>query len=102
MAKKKTAKKTKSEKTKSDPANTIAFQGYLGANSHIACSELFPKMAVLPCAQFEDVFAAVQTGKAKLAMIPVDNSIAGRVADIHHLLPHSGLHIIGEHFMRIT
>ena len=59
-------------------------------------------MTPLPCAQFEDAFAAVQNGKARLAMIPVDNSIAGRVADIHHLLPSSDLHIVGEHFLRVT
>jgi prephenate dehydratase len=87
---------------KAKPANTIAFQGFLGAYSHIACAERFPKMDVLPCAQFEDAFAAVQSGKAKLAMIPVDNSVAGRVADIHHILPQSGLHIIGEHFVRVN
>jgi prephenate dehydratase len=92
MAKSKTAK----------PANTIAFQGVLGAYSHLACRARYPKMTPLPCAQFEDAFAAVQTGKARLAMIPVDNSVAGRVADIHHLLPHSGLHIIGEHFERVS
>ena len=83
-------------------SNTIAFQGLLGAYSHIACIAHFPKMKVLPCAQFEDAFAAVQTGKARLAMIPVDNSVAGRVADIHHILPHSGLSIIGEHFERVN
>ena len=55
----------------------------------------------MPCASFEDVFAAVEGGDAELAMIPIDNSIAGRVADIHHFLPDSDLHIIGEHFLRI-
>jgi len=89
-------------KASTKPSNSIAFQGFLGANSHIAINECFPKMTPLPCAQFEDAFIAVQSGKAKLAMIPVDNSIAGRVADIHHLLPHSGLHIIGEHFLRVN
>jgi len=84
------------------PANTIAFQGMLGAYSHLACRAAFPKMMPLPCAQFEDAFAAVQKGRARLAMIPVDNSVAGRVADIHHILPHSGLHIIGEHFERVN
>ncbi|MSO72541.1 MAG: prephenate dehydratase [Rhodospirillaceae bacterium] len=84
------------------PKNAIAFQGFLGANSHIACVERFPKMKPLPCAQFEDAFAAVQNGQARLAMIPVDNSVAGRVADIHHILPHAGLHIIGEHFLRVN
>ena len=84
------------------PANCIAFQGFPGAYSHIACLTRFPKMAPLPCAGFEDAFAAVQQGKARLAMIPVDNSVAGRVADIHYLLPHAGLFIIGEHFERVN
>jgi prephenate dehydratase len=79
----------------------ISFQGEPGANSHIACSEAFPAMEPLPCATFEDAFAAVQEGKAALGMIPIENSIAGRVADIHHLLPTSGLHIVGEHFLPI-
>lgn len=79
----------------------IAFQGMPGAYSHLACRAQFPRMDVLPCAQFEDVFVAVQKGRARLAMIPVDNSLAGRVADIHRLLPHSGLHIVGEHFERV-
>lgn len=82
--------------------NSIAFQGFLGANSHIACKERFPKMTPLPCVRFEEAFEAVEKGKARLAMIPVDNSIAGRVADIHHILPGSGLSIIGEHFLRVT
>jgi prephenate dehydratase len=82
-------------------ADQISFQGALGANSHIACNEAFPEMDVLPCPTFEEAFAAVQDGRAKLAMIPIENSIAGRVADIHHLLPTSGLHIIGEHFLPI-
>jgi len=79
----------------------IAFQGELGANSHIACREVHPDLEPLPCATFEDVFQAAATGEARLAMIPVENSIAGRVADIHHLLPTSPLQIIGEHFMPI-
>lgn len=79
----------------------ISFQGEPGANSHIACAEAFPAMEPLPSATFEDAFAAVQEGRARLAMIPIENSIAGRVADIHHLLPTSGLHIIGEHFLPI-
>ena len=82
-------------------ANRIAFQGTLGANSHIACRQVYPDMQPLPCATFEDSFAAVREGGARLAMIPIDNSVAGRVADIHHLLPHSGLYIIGEHFQRV-
>jgi prephenate dehydratase len=79
----------------------ISFQGEPGANSHIACEQAFPEMEPLPCATFEDAFAAVQEGTAALAMIPIENSIAGRVADIHHLLPASGLHIVGEHFLPI-
>jgi prephenate dehydratase len=79
----------------------IAFQGELGANSHIACRETHPDLDPLPCATFEDVFAAAASGEAELAMIPVENSIAGRVADIHHLLPTSPLYIIAEHFKPI-
>nr|RAW00485.1 prephenate dehydratase [Aerococcus urinae] len=81
--------------------NTIAFQGEPGANSHIACREAFPDMDVLPCATFEEVFSAVQQGRAALAMLPIENSLAGRIGDIHHLLPESGLYIVGEHFLRI-
>lgn len=79
----------------------IAYQGEPGANSHIVCQEHYPDLEALPCASFEDVFAAVAGGEAELAMIPIDNSIAGRVADIHHFLPGSGLHIVAEHFLRI-
>ncbi len=79
----------------------IAYQGEPGANSHIVCVQHYPDAEALPCASFEDVFAAVDTGAADLALIPIDNSIAGRVADIHHFLPGSGLHIIAEHFLRI-
>jgi prephenate dehydratase len=79
----------------------IAYQGEPGANSHIVCKEHYPDWDTLPCASFEDVFAAVESGDADLAMIPIDNSIAGRVADIHHFLPDSGLHIVAEHFLRI-
>ncbi len=80
---------------------SIAYQGEPGANSHIACVERFPEMAPLPCATFEDAFAAIQDGAADLGMIPIENSIAGRVADIHNLLPASGLHIVGETFLPI-
>lgn len=79
----------------------IAFQGEPGANSHIAAQEACPDWEPLPCSTFEDAFAAVSEGEAGLAMIPIENSIAGRVADIHHLLPTSGLHIVGEHFLPI-
>ena len=79
----------------------ISFQGEPGANSHIAAQQVHPDWQPLPCPTFEDAFAAVQEGQADLAMIPIENSIAGRVADIHHLLPTSGLHIVGEHFLPI-
>ena len=79
----------------------IAFQGELGANSHIACKEAFPDHEPLACRVFEDAFAAVAQGQARLAMIPIDNSVAGRVADIHHLMPHSQLYIVAEHFLRV-
>src|SRR6266851_500848 len=85
----------------SDPAQTIAFQGAPGAYSDLACRRVFPAMTTLPCAGFDDAMAAVHDGEAALAMLPVENSVAGRVADIHHLLPDSGLHIIGEHFSRV-
>lgn len=81
--------------------NTIAFQGALGAYSHLACKVKYPDMAVLPCASFEEAIGAVQSGEARLAMIPIENSTAGRVADIHILLPGSGLFIIAEHFETI-
>jgi len=79
----------------------IAFQGVAGAYSDMACRAVFPGRPTLPCTAFEDTFAAVVEGRADLAMIPIENSSAGRVADIHHLLPDSGLHIIGEHFQKV-
>ncbi len=79
----------------------IAFQGELGANSHIACNEAYPGYQPLPCSTFEDAFAAVRSGRADLAMIPIDNSVAGRVADIHHLMPQSKLHIVAEWFLPV-
>jgi prephenate dehydratase len=79
----------------------IAFQGEAGANSHIACNLAYPTYEPLPCPTFEDAFAAVRTGRAALAMIPIDNSVAGRVADIHHLMPASKLHILGEWFLPV-
>ncbi len=81
-----------------DADNLIAFQGAPGAYSNLACLAAFPNMTPLPCGSFEGAFGAVEDGQAKLAMIPIENSIAGRVADIHHLLPATGLHIVGEHF----
>ncbi len=85
-----------------DPRHTIAFQGALGAYSDLACRTARPELATLPCASFEDAFAAVRDGLAGLAMIPIENSVAGRVADIHHLLPGSALAIIGEHYQRVN
>jgi prephenate dehydratase len=84
-----------------DPATTVAFQGALGAYSDLCCREVFPALTTLPCETFADVFAAVREGHAGLAMIPIENSLAGRVADIHHYLPNSGLHIIAEYFQRV-
>lgn len=79
----------------------VAFQGELGANSHIAILEVFPSAHPLPCPTFEDVFAAVADGSAALGMIPIENSLAGRVSDVYHLLPRSELYITGEHFLPI-
>jgi prephenate dehydratase len=80
----------------------IAFQGLPGAYSDLSCRAAYPTLRTLPCPSFEDVFAAVREDKARLAMIPIENSVAGRVADIHHLLPDSGLHIVAEHFQRVN
>lgn len=79
----------------------IAFQGEPGANSDTACRNVFPNMEPVPCATFEDAFDVLKGGNADLAMIPIENTLAGRVADIHHLLPNSDLHIIGETFLPI-
>ena len=81
---------------------TIVFQGQPGAYSHLTCRKYFPDMNPMPTAAFEDTFAAVTSGKAKLAMIPIENTIAGRVADIHRIMPDSGLHIVGERFLRVN
>ncbi|MFQ5534455.1 MAG: prephenate dehydratase [Sphingomonadales bacterium] len=87
---------------KSPSDNLIAFQGEPGAYSHHACRAVFPDMGVIPCRTFEEAFSSVEEGRARLAMIPVENSLAGRVADNHHLLPRSRLHIVGEHFLRVN
>ncbi len=79
----------------------IAYQGEPGANSHLVCKQHYPDMEAVPCASFEDVFSVVEGNEADLALIPIDNSIAGRVSDIHHFLPTTTLHIIAEHFLRI-
>ena len=85
----------------SDPATVISFQGAPGAYSEAACVARYPAMTTLPCKTFSDTFAAVADGRAALAMIPIENSAAGRVADIHQLLPESDLHIVAEHFERV-
>jgi len=79
----------------------IAYQGEPGANSHLACLEVFPDCEPVAYATFEDAFAAVESGDVRYGMIPIENSVAGRVADIHHLMPSSTLHIVGEHFLRV-
>ena len=79
----------------------VAFQGELGAFSHQACREVFPDREVLPCKTFEAALGAVRGREAELAMMPIENSLYGRVADLHHLLPDSGLYTIGEHFVPI-
>ena len=87
---------------RTSPSRKIAFQGQPGAYSHLACTRYFPDLTPLPTAAFEDTFDAMRARKADFAMIPIDNSVAGRVADIHHLLPASGLFIIGERFLRVN
>jgi prephenate dehydratase len=82
-------------------SNKIAFQGEPGANSHLAARNAYPRIEALACPTFEDALAAAKSGAAKLAMIPIENSVTGRVVDIHHLLPHSGLYIVAEHFERM-
>ena len=79
----------------------ISYQGEPGANSHIACANVYPDHTPVPCDTFEEAFAAVEEERADLAMIPIENSVAGRVADIHHLLPRSDLNIVGEYFLPI-
>ena len=80
---------------------SIVFQGEPGANSHIACQEAYPDYEPVPCPTFEDAFSAVAAGEADLGMIPIENSLAGRVSDIHHLMPTANLHIIAEWFLPI-
>src|SRR6201986_3850639 len=79
----------------------IASKGEPGPNSHIAIVEAYPEAEPLPCATFEDALAVISSGEADLGMIPIENSVAGRVADIHHLLPQSGLFIVGEWFLPV-
>jgi prephenate dehydratase len=98
---KKRKEKHRKKQAKRIKRRSIAFQGEAGANSHIACKQAYPDYQPLPCATFEDAFAAVRSGRAALAMIPIDNSLAGRVADIHHLMPASQLHIVAEWFLPV-
>ncbi len=81
---------------------SIAFQGALGAYSDMACRAVFPNLETVPCDSFDQAFQAITEGRADLAMIPVDNSIAGRVADVHHLIPQGEFFIIGEHFQPVN
>jgi len=101
MSKGKEAASKKIKGRKGRKGRMIAFQGEPGANSHIACRQAYPDYEPLPCATFEDTFAAVRSGRAALGMIPIDNSVAGRVADIHHLMPASQLHIVAEWFLPV-
>jgi len=82
-------------------ARTIAFQGLPGAYSDLSCRHAYPGWATLPCPSFEAAMQAVRDGAAARAMLPCENSLAGRVPDIHRLLPESGLHVVGEHFERV-
>jgi prephenate dehydratase len=82
-------------------APRIAYQGEPGANSNLACREAYPDLEAIACPTFEDALSAVKSGEARYAMIPIENSVAGRVADIHHLLPNADLYIVGEHFLRV-
>jgi len=97
-----TQSRSAAERPTNLPADSrIVYQGEPGANSHLACREAFPDMEAVACPTFEDALQAVKAGDARLAMIPIENSVAGRVADIHHLLPAADLYIVGEHFLRV-
>jgi prephenate dehydratase len=82
-------------------AAKIAYQGEPGANSHLAAREAYPDFEAVAYPTFEDAIAAVKSGEARYAMIPIENSVAGRVADIHHLLPEADLFIVAEYFLRV-
>ncbi len=84
-----------------DAEHTIAFMGVAGANADLACRQNYPYMTTMPLNSFEDVFDAVAAGKAKYGMIPIENSQAGRVAEIHNLLPRTNLHIVAEHIQKV-
>jgi prephenate dehydratase len=89
------------DRSRKSAARRISYQGEPGANSHLACTEVYPDYEAVACPTFEDALAAVKSGEARYAMIPIENSVAGRVADIHHLLPDADLYIVGEHFLRV-
>ena len=82
-------------------SDVIVYQGELGAYSHLACSQFFPGFEAQPCPSFAKAFEAVRAGEASLAMIPVENTVAGRVSDIYHLLPEGGLSIVGERYLPV-
>ena len=86
---------------KGSAGDTVAFQGDFGAYSHLSCKSYFPDLEAVSCSSFEEALAMVTTARSTYAMIPIENSVAGRVADIHQLLPDHSLHITGEHFQRI-
>lgn len=90
-----------SQTTDQNSEKYVAFQGSPGAYSDLACRNFFPDLPSVPCSTFEDAFATVTDGRADYAMIPIDNTLAGRVADVHYLMSQTGLHIIGEHFQPI-
>lgn len=100
MPNRKTVAAASSRDAKDSPRR-ISYQGEPGANSHLACSEVYPDYEAVACPTFEDALAAVKSGDCSYAMIPIENSVAGRVADIHHLLPNAALYIVGEHFLRV-
>ena len=87
---------------KSNSKIKIAFQGMEGAYSNMACNECFPNEQTIPCTSFEEMMEITKKGISDYAMVPVENSLAGRVADIHNLIPESGLNIIGEHFQKVN
>jgi len=93
--------KKMTETAAESPQNAVAFQGAPGANSHLAALQFDPDCLPVPCFSFEDALDTVKSGRAGSAIIPIENSLHGRVADIHFLLPESGLHIVAEHFMPI-
>ncbi len=98
-----TIKKNSAKKPSSkNPPGVIAFQGIAGAYSDLACRDVFPAHPTQPCRSFEETLEAVQSAKADMAVIPIENAIAGRVAEIHQILPHTELSIIAEHYQPVS